>query len=146
MSNAYTSVVRLLARREHSAYELIQKLVKKEFMIQDIQDAIVKCQELGLQSDARFAESLCRTRIRQGYGPARIRQDLQYARVDSEWIEAVLDEQSDHWFQYAKDVWVKKYQNHTNDSLTAKQKQFLLYRGFDMDTIRALFKDLKSNP
>lgn len=146
MSNAYTAVVRLLARREHSAYELMQKLVKKKFMSQDIQDAIVKCQDLGLQSDARFAESLCRTRMRQGYGPVRIRQELHSARVDSECIETVLDQDAHDWFQCAKDVWVKKYQHNPTHSGTAQQKQFLLYRGFEMDTIRAMFKELDSNP
>lgn len=143
MTKAFVSAVRLLARREHGAHELAQKLATKDHPDLDIQNAIAECQRLGLQSDTRFVENLCRARIRQGYGPARIRQDLQNLKIDRDLIDDVLREEQDNWHHYAKDAWLKKYKNQDDDSFAAiqKQKQFLLYRGFDMDTIRQVFSN-----
>jgi regulatory protein len=147
MSKAYIAAVRLLARREHGAYELRTKLVKQAFSSADIDEAIAECQRLHLQCDKRFAESLSRVRIRQGYGPVKIRQDLQLVRIATECIDEVLFQQHHDWQAHAFDVWLKKYKeaDHTF-AAQQKQKQFLLYRGFDNDTIRMLFKALKHNP
>ena len=145
MTKAFVSAVRLLARREHGAHELAQKLLQKKHPELEIQDALNECQRLGLQSDARFVESLCRTRIRQGHGPARIRQDLQQVQIDRDLIEQVLDEERDTWVSYARDVWMKKYSEQEEPSFAAKQKQkqFLLYRGFSVDTINRVFREIK---
>lgn len=147
MTKAFVSAVRLLARREHGAHELAQKLAKKEHSAADIQDAIAECQRLLLQSDHRFVDSMCRMRIRQGYGPARIRQDLQNVRIDRDLVEEILGKEHDNWVGYAHDVWLKKYKNHDDHSFAAvqKQKQFLLYRGFSMDTISMVFREMASN-
>lgn len=144
MTKTFVSAVRLLTRREHGAHELAQKLLQKKHPEVEIQDAISECQRLGFQSDRRFVESLCRTRIRQGYGPARIRQDLQNVRIDRDLMEQALDAEHDNWLQYARDAWMKKYGHQEESSFLAiqKQKQFLLYRGFSMDTINRVFKDM----
>lgn len=146
MTKAFVNAVRLLARREHGAYELAQKLAQKKHSELEIQDAIEECQRLGLQSDARFVDSLCRTRIRQGHGPARIRQDLQHVRIDRDLIENILDAEHDNWVSYARDVWMKKYSQQDEYSFAdiQKQKQFLLYRGFSSSTINAFFKEMKA--
>jgi regulatory protein len=135
--------VRLLARREHGAHELVNKLAAKGYLEPDIQSALFECQRHGFQSDSRFVENLCRTRIRQGYGPIRIRHELQNLHVDGELISAALQQEQDNWLAYAVEVWKKKYKDPVDLSYTAlqKQKQFLLYRGFSTDTITMIFKD-----
>ncbi len=147
MTKAYVDAVRLLARREHGAYELEQKLLQKKHSVLDIKHAIDECQRLELQSDLRFVESMCRTRIRQGHGPARIYHDLKQVRIDPDLIAQVLEEERDNWISYARDVWLKKYGEQENVSFadTQKQKQFLLYRGFSMATIQMVFKDISVN-
>lgn len=143
MTKAFVSAVRLLARREHGAHELAQKLLQKKHPESEVQDAIEACQRLGLQSDERFVESLCRARIRQGHGPARIRQDLKNVRIDRDLIEQALATESDNWMSHARDVWLKKYGGQEDHSFAAiqKQKQFLLYRGFSVDTINLVFRE-----
>ena len=135
----------LLARREHGAHELANKLATKGYLAKEIEEAISLCQQLGLQSDGRFVESMCRVRIRQGYGPIRIRQALQNLRLDSDLIDAALALEQDNWLDYAMDVWQKKYKEQVDLSYPAiqKQKQFLLYRGFSTDTITMVFKHEK---
>ena len=142
MTKAFECAVRLLARREHGAHELMQKLIQKKHPEVETQEAISECQRLGLQSDERFVESLCRARIRQGHGPARIRQDLQQARIDRDLIEQALEVERENWVSYARDVWLKKYGDQEDQSFAViqKQKQFLLYRGFSVDTINSVFR------
>ena len=144
MTKAFVSAVRLLARREHGAHELAQKLLQKKHPENEVQAAVNECQRLDLQSDVRFVGSLCRTRIRQGHGPVRIRQDLQQVRVDPELIHQVLDDERDNWVSYAREVWMKKYGAQTEESFAAtqKQKQFLFYRGFSAETINEMFRGL----
>lgn len=146
MSDVFTCAVRLLARREHSAWELTTKLLKKSYSAEEIQGALQECQRLGLQSESRFVESVLRTRIAQGYGPLKIRRELQNLQVDENLINDTLQYEQDNWQACAKRVWEKKYKNHGDFSYMGlqKQKQFLLYRGFASDTITALFKDISA--
>lgn len=141
VNEAYACAVRLLTRREHGAFELANKLALKGYPTSAIQDALHECQHLGLQSDSRFVENVCRTRICQGYGPQRIRQELQNLRVDVELIDTVLQQEDDNWLAYAIGVWKKKYKEQDELSYIAlqKQKKFLLYRGFSTDTIAKVF-------
>ncbi len=144
MSDTFNCAVRLLARREHGAYELAQKLVQKGYPNTEIQDALAECQRLGLQSDERYIENVSHARIRQGYGPLRIRQELQSKQLDPDLIEQVLEKESHDWVAYATHVWQKKYKEQHDGSYDRiqKQKQFLLYRGFSTDIIRMVFRDM----
>ncbi len=141
-TDAYHSAIRLLTRREHGAYELAQKLAQKGYSLAAINEAIAECQRLDLQSDSRFAASLCRARIRQGYGPLRIRQELQNLRIEREIVEGLLRAEEEQWVVYAKDVRNKKYKENNKLSYIdqQKQKQFLSYRGFAADTINRIFE------
>lgn len=137
--------MRLLARREHGAHELANKLSLKGYIQGDIDTVILECQRLDLQNDQRFVENVCRARTRQGYGPLKIRQELQQLQIDHDLIESVLYQEQD-WLTHAKTVWEKKY-NRCSEHLESsymdiqKQKKFLLYRGFPTDIITTLFKD-----
>lgn len=141
MDKVFAAALGLLTRREHSAYELTQKLARKEYSKSEIQAAIAKCQDLELQSDKRFAESLLRLRIRQGYGPQKIRQDLQNVQIERDLIDSLFEQEKENWIKYATDAWEKKFKssNHQTYADIQKQKQFLFYRGFSMETISKVF-------
>jgi regulatory protein len=144
MSNAFACAVRLLTRREHGAYELVNKLIQKGYPEHEAQEALLECQRLNLQSDDRFVDNVCRARIRQGYGPVRIRRELQDLKIDGEIISNALQQEQDNWLLHALEVWKKKYKEPSERSYSVmqKQKQFLLYRGFSTDTIATLFKEI----
>lgn len=144
MTKAFDCAVRLLSRREHGERELINKLMQKGFDLPACQQALQTCQELGLQSDARFVEAFCNTRIRQGYGPLRISQELQSRCLDRELVDTVLSQYQDQWDDYALAVWQKKYKAQAQMDVSTQQKQqgFLRYRGFYADTIARLFKTI----
>ncbi|CDZ78544.1 Regulatory protein RecX [Legionella massiliensis] len=137
MTKAFDSALRLLARREHGARELADKLVLKGFATSEVSEAIAECQRLGLQSDERFVDSLCRARIRQGSGPIKISQELQSKHIDRALIAQALEQEQDNWVTYALAVWQKKYKNQDDvpfDELQKRQR-FLLYRGFSTEII-----------
>jgi regulatory protein len=144
MSSAIDCAMRLLARREHGAHELAGKLAQRGYQAAEIAELIKECQRLGLQSDLRFVESFCRYRIRQGYGPLKIRQELQARQIERDLIETVLKEEQDNWLSYALAVWHKKYKEQADIPFAELQKRqrFLLYRGFSTEIIANLMAEL----
>jgi regulatory protein len=154
MREAYDVAVGLLAKREHSVQQLQRKLAQRGFDEQAIARALEDCQRLNLQSDTRFAEATCRSRIARGYGPVMIQQLLQHDGVAADIIEHVLDEinQEIDWVASALAVWMKKFAASQGlvDRLDApnkarqKQWQFLRYRGFADATVRSVFEALEA--
>jgi regulatory protein len=80
----YGRAVGLLARREHSAYELTQKLANSDAPLDEVAQVIEQLQQAGLQSDLRFAENYVRYRSQRGNGPLRIKQELNERGVASD--------------------------------------------------------------
>lgn len=144
MTKAFECAVRLLSRREHGAIELGDKLKQKGFSAAEAKEALDNCQQLDFQNDHRFVESYSRSRIRQGYGPLKISQELSSKGIDRELIQSILQQEDENWLTYALAVWQKK--NKGQDELSfnelQKQQRFLLYRGFSMDTIAMVTKEL----
>lgn len=142
MNKAYNYALSLLAKREHSVAELTNKLEQKSFDSDIIALTIAKLKEQNFQSDARYAEMLCRARVRQGYGPLRIKQELNYKGISAYITDEVLATERENWVKYAAAVWQKKYkhQGAISGKDIQKQKSFLYSRGFGLDTIDLLFK------
>lgn len=144
MSKVFDSAVRLLSRREHGAIELCDKLVRKGFSREEANKALQACQELDLQNDNRFIESYTNSRVRQGYGPLKIMQELKGKGLEPDLIQKVLHQEQYDWLQHALRVWQKKSRGEQEMSFDEKQKQqrFLLYRGFSRDTIAEVLREI----
>lgn len=140
LSSTLNTAIRLLARREHSAQELSQKLRHKGFAQEEIRDTIHICQERNYLSDERFCEQFCRMRMQQGYGPFRIEQELQSRGVEAHIIERILHECAPHWENIMLQVVQKKTQGKKNLDLQAhaKLKRFLYSRGFPAELIHKI--------
>ena len=120
------------------------KLLQKGFDSDIIEHVIAKLMELNLQSDERFAEMICRTRVKQGYGPLRIRQELSLKQIDSSQVDDLLSTEQDNWVAHALAVWHKKYNRQIEYSTKdhQKQKSYLYARGFAVETIAQVFECL----
>ncbi len=124
-------------------WELTKKLEKKGYNSQEISQALAESQRLGYQSDERFAELLCRSRITQGYGPVRIKQELAAKGIVAETIQHVLEQEEAHrWLERAREVLRKKCRSFATLSWEEQQKlkRFLLYRGFPVGVIAGIFE------
>ena len=122
----------LLARREHSQKELLQKLLLREFNCDEIKKTIADLVLEGLQSDERFAESYITARINRGFGSRRIKMELQERGISTEIIERCLNHESSYWNELAEKVRRKKFGAAVPKDFTARAKQanYLSYKGF----------------
>jgi regulatory protein len=133
----YGRAVGLLARREHSAYELKQKLAKSDVTEDEVEQVIEQLQQSGLQSDIRFAENYVRYRSQRGQGPLRIKQELNERGVTSEITDDQINQLDIDWYELAHNVRCKRFGEANPDDFNerAKQQRFLQYRGFSHDHI-----------
>ena len=131
-NKCYASALRMLVRREHSQFEIQQKLQQKDFEHADIQKTIALLIEQGYQSDTRFAEAFIRMRYNQGKGPIKISLELKQRGVEQ------FDLSVYEWRDRAKQVLEKKFGSEAPKDYKekAKRQRFLQSRGFDFEQIR----------
>ena len=135
--SAKSVAVRLLSRREHSAFEIRDKLHKRDFDEAEIEQTIIELQHGGWLSDERFAEAYIRMRQMKGFGPIRISIELNERGVKESIVDAYLQADDEAWQQVLEQQYQKKYKSKPvvdyNDK--AKRIRFLQYRGFVLDAI-----------
>ena len=127
---------RILTRREHSAFELRKKLSR---YASDRILALVleQFEKDGYQSDERFAEMLCRTRVSNGKGPVKIRYELNEHHIDTTIIDSCMAEFDGQWQALANEVRIRKFGSAPPVDYTewARQARFLQQRGFSSEYI-----------
>jgi regulatory protein len=142
-----------LARREHSAEELLVKL-KKRFgrdtvTLQAIVATVEDLAHEGLQCDGRFASGLVRQSLTKGLGPRRVNQILHEKGLSLRWEQAVDPAEADiDWFDVAEQVYNKRFgkdempsQHADRRKEQARRARFMQYRGFDPDHFMHLLED-----
>jgi regulatory protein len=136
---AYDKALGLLARREHSRRELKQKLERGGFARDESTAALERLGDQGYQDDDRFAGSLVRSRVGQGYGPARIRAELRSQGISDARIRELIEAADVDWHDLAASQLRRRYGGPSADPAErARRAQFLLRRGFAAATVRVL--------
>lgn len=140
--------VRILAVRDHSEQELRRKLAAPimgkngpeeiDATAEDYERVIAWCHEHGYLDDSRFVARFIASRSRKGYGPARIRQELNQKGISREATEKAMRECDIDWCALARDQATRKYGEPLPTVFSEKVKiqRFLLYRGYLMEDIR----------
>lgn len=131
---ALARAIALLSRREHSGQELRRKLIERGFGDAEVDAALLRLQESGLQDDLRFADSLARFRANSGRGPLQLQAEL--ARhglangVSQHAIEHAEAEQD--WASRAMALAERRLRGSDADDPRARKRlaDFLLRRGF----------------
>lgn len=144
---AKSAALRLLARREHSRFELTLKLRQRKLESPVIESVLDEFESEGWLSDERFAEVYTRSRVDQGYGPLRIRAELQQKGI--RFIpESLADIPESQWLEMALAMRARKYglSDLSEDwPARAKQARFLSQRGFSADQVeQALLQSRES--
>lgn len=135
----------LLARREHSRQELLQKLqrrVENKALLEASLDSLV---EDNLLSDERFCEAFVRSRMNNGYGPVRIKAELKTRGVSEQWLTQYLNPQADDWLERLAELVQRKFGvDEAPDLKTlAKRQRFLQQRGYTYDQINRVLRQNK---
>ncbi|MDH3342516.1 MAG: recombination regulator RecX [Gammaproteobacteria bacterium] len=139
-ASAKQVAVRLLARREHSAEEIRQKLAKREFEAKEITIALEELKQGDWQSDERFAEAYVRYRRLKGFGPVRIASELRERGIDEVLANRYLYADESLWLESLAQEYQKKYHGNPFEDFQekAKRMRFLQYRGFSIDQINEI--------
>ena len=124
----------LLARREYSRRELLERLHRKfpEDSADTFNEVIDTLAEEGLQSDERFAESYIRLRVSRGQGPMKIAYELLQRGIPDSHAQPLLEDYD--WATLAEEVLLKKF-GHTEPhdfEEKARMARFLQQRGFNL--------------
>ena len=152
-SRLLDKATRILAMRDHSEQELRRKLTAQPtfpgkpkteedpFTPEDIEKVIAWCYEHRWLDDAQFASRFIASRSRKGYGPQRIRQELQGKGIARDLSEAAMENCEVDWQEMARDIAERKFgeQLPTEWKERAKVQRYLQYRGFYMEDIQAVY-------
>lgn len=152
-SRLLDKATRILAMRDHSEQELRRKLTAQPtfpgkpktdedpFSPEDIEKVIAWCYEHRWLDDELFATRFIASRGRKGYGPQRIRQELQSKGISRETGEAAMLNCEIDWQVMAQEIAERKFGEPlpTEWKERARVQRFLLYRGFFMEDIQGVY-------
>ena len=133
----------MLARREYSKAELRGRLGSKGMSPETLETVLDNLADTGLQSDSRFAEGFVHARLERGYGPIRIRHELQRHGVDESLVQTCLEEYAEVWPAQARAAKRKRFgeQPPADFKDRARQARFLAYRGLTQEHIEAALEN-----
>ena len=137
------SALRVLARREHSQYELRRKLKARGYGEGLVDELLTELVTERLLSDTRYAEAMVRQRASRGYGPLRICMELRDRGVAERIVDKALQEAEVDWDERLRHTYERKYGEMAVESFKAwaSRAQFLKNRGFSVDAIRRVIGD-----
>jgi|TARA_Y200000002_G_scaffold383199_1_gene403969 SOS response regulatory protein OraA/RecX len=121
-------ILRLLARREYSVFEIVVKMSHKGYSDQDIDHVLDELKRLGLQSDERYAMMMCDHLMQQGKGKMFLSAKLNERGVQRSLIDQValeFDENQSILNAYAR----------INNVSPDRLEKRLYSRGFSGNTI-----------
>ena len=136
------AAMNLLARREQSFHELVQKLTQKypELDTSDIiLPALDRLRDENLQSDERFVEAYVRYRRTRGVGPLKIEMELRQKGVNDNLVSKAVHSQEIDWVGHCREALEKRFipAELTDQKLRLKCYRFLSQRGFEGEQIKA---------
>lgn len=143
---ALNTALRLLTRRDHSKYELAQKLKQRAFEDDVIEKVFLECERLDYLNDDRTAGMLIDQLCRRGYGAKRIRAELKRKGLTgsgiSDPLTAILSEAGEK--ENAERVLIKNINRFDREADRRKRKakihRFLFSRGFSNEVIAEVMK------
>ena len=138
------AALRLLARREHSRKELLNKLTLKGYGKDAVVAVLDELARQGWQDDQRYADSYARSRIQKGYGPVRIDYELRKNGIESLNLDEIVQQVAGSWMDVLERVYSRKFKQDRaiGHHEWAKRSRFLVQRGFSGEMISALLHHL----
>jgi regulatory protein len=140
--SARNTAMDLLARRDHSHRQLRDKLLKRDFTADEIDDALQGLRRDGLLDEERFAESYIHQRAAKGFGPLRIRHELKEQGIHGDLVGRLMEAYADGWVESMQRQRQKRFGLELPEDARERMKQarFLQNRGFSPESVMRLFR------
>ena len=136
--------LRYLGRREYGIEELRRKLNQRGADSQITDKLVGDLADADLVSDQRFTEMYVRMRIRNLFGPLKIRGELRSRGITDHQIGEALPDEQETWFDSAS-LWAsKRSQGELDYAGRAKIYRSLMNRGFTHEQANIAIDNLKS--
>lgn len=133
----------LLARREHSRRELAKKLAPFAEIPAEIPELLDEFERRGWLSESRVVEQVLASR-RCRFGAQRIVHELRGKGLSEAAISGAQRQLQESELDAARVVWQKKFGAlPANARDQARQMRFLQGRGFSLDIIRRVLRDIE---
>lgn len=141
-SSLRSQAIRLLARREHSRFELSRKLAPLAPSPDELEAVLNELIHKDLLSDLRYAESVVRSRGSK-FGAMKVAYELKAKGVPDDIAHAALAQLNATELERAQAAWQKRF-NAPPASLKerGRQQSFLIQRGFSAEVVARLMKTL----
>jgi len=141
-NEALKYALRLIAKRDRTEAELIDKLNRKGFSAREIDETVVYLRHKGFLDDTKFIEKAEKIAQDRFLGNMGIKNYLARKGIDKELLANVpeVDE-----FSIAQKLIQKKFhliKNNSPDKRKLKIAGFLLRRGFSWDTVNKCLKEV----
>ena len=98
------AAMNLLARREHSRWELLRKLRRRFPDEQLLATELQRLSDENLQSDERYAQGYAWQRGGRGYGPLRVQQEMRERGLSDRAIASAFNHVELDWFALATEA------------------------------------------
>lgn len=137
--SAHNAALAFMARREHFTAELERKLLAMRYSPGEVQAVLERLHREGLLSDARSAEAWTREWIRRGWGPVRIRLELERRGMERPLAERAVAGYPCSWSALARTQLEKRCGQRlpTDYRERARLQAYLERRGFTAEHVRA---------
>jgi regulatory protein len=134
--------MRYLARREHSRVELQHKLQPHVQEGENLDAVLDELEKKNWLSDARAATMLVDSK-RGRFGTQRIAHELRQKGIAENLIADAIPQLKETELDAAREVWQRKFGVSPRDAKEkAKQVRFLQSRGFSLDVIFAVLRNM----
>jgi len=136
----------ILARRDHSVFELKTKMEKRGIPAHEIKEIINKLKKLKLLDDKKFAQKYTQQIIQiKPVGPRLIKQKLRQKKINDHFIQAALDtflteDLEKELAQKAARKWQQLHPQKKSDRI--RLTRFLTSRGFSYSTVKTVTREL----
>ena len=149
--DAYKTALDLLSRRDHFRRELAEKLRKRNFPANEIEESIARCEELDLINDERVAHRFVEVRAAErGWGPRRLAAELRQRGISAHDADRLSD-LSQELEASAKHTALRKLELRAPEGWwrdgqrRARMVSSLITRGFEAEVAIAAVEDLAAS-
>ena len=146
-AKARESAFRLLKLRPRSEYELRQKLERKQYPDETIDETIQYLKQLQLIDDRRFTKAWISSRLARPFGLNRIRHELKLKGIEDQIIQEELSTAKETFTEDEAVLTLaqrrfKKYKNIERMKAKRRTYEYLLRRGFSGAAITKALRQL----